>query len=72
MYIILFIVAIYHMCNIAKKGFFYFYFILCFQSYHFVDASTSEPGVCFLDPDNTFLGVVVFVDLRADEEVQKT
>ena len=34
--------------------------------------STSQPGICFLNPDDVFLGVVEFVDLRSDKEVDET
>lgn len=34
--------------------------------------STPEPGICFLNADNMFLGVVIFVDLCPDEEVDET
>lgn len=34
--------------------------------------STSKPGICFLNFNNLFLGVVVFVDLWSDEEVDET
>lgn len=34
--------------------------------------STPEPGICFLNADNLFLGVVVFVDSWPNEEVDET
>lgn len=44
-------------------------FVSCSRIYRI---STSKPGICFLNSNNMFVGVVVFVHLWSDEEVDET